>query len=215
MRATTYFKILSSGLIVIARGKSGFNQIGLRHPDAARQQPFIPDTSSDRALADAPSLPTVIPTIYDPSAPQPQEQCPGYKAWSVAVNDHGFSANLAIAGPPCGVFGNDIAELTIEVSHQTRSRLNVKIEPTYISQRNSSQFILNDQFVAQPHWDGQTKTTESDLQFDWSNEPSFQFSVSRRYSGEVLFSTYGHRIVFEDQFLELVTNMVDDYNVYG
>ncbi|USW59324.1 Putative glycoside hydrolase family 31, galactose mutarotase-like domain superfamily [Septoria linicola] len=215
MTPATYFEILSSGLILLSRAKSGFDQIGFRHSNAARQQPFIPDTSSDYALADAPSLPTVIPTVYDPSAPQPQEECPGYKARSVAVNDHGFSAYLAIAGPPCGVFGNDIADLTLEVSHQTRSRLSVKIQPTYISKQNSSQFILNDQFVAQPHWDGQTTSSESDLQFDWSNSPSFQFSISRRQSGEVLFSTYGHRLVFEDQFLELVTNMVDDYNVYG
>ena len=48
-----------------------------------------------------------------------------------------------------------------------------------------------------------------------SNEPTFQFKISRSSTGEQLFSTYGHVIVYEDQFLELVTNMVPDYNVYG
>lgn len=39
--------------------------------------------------------------------------------------------------------------------------------------------------------------------------------MSRSSTGEELFSTYGHVLVYEDQFLELVTNMVSDYNVYG
>jgi len=33
--------------------------------------------------------------------------------------------------------------------------------------------------------------------------------VLRQSSGEELFSTYGHVLVFEDQYVELVTNMVD------
>ena len=39
--------------------------------------------------------------------------------------------------------------------------------------------------------------------------------MKRKSTGEELFSTYGHIIVYEDQFLELVTNMVSDYNLYG
>lgn len=39
--------------------------------------------------------------------------------------------------------------------------------------------------------------------------------MKRAKTGEALFDTYGHKIVFEDQFLELVTNMVPEYNIYG
>lgn len=48
-----------------------------------------------------------------------------------------------------------------------------------------------------------------------SDSPSFQFNVSRTSTGEQLFSTWGHVLVYEDQFLELATNMVPNYNVYG
>ena len=90
----------------------------------------------------------------------------------------------------------------------------MKIQPTYIGPANSSWFILGGDFVDLPMWDGHTSRSTSDLQFTWTNEPTFQFAVSRR-DGEVLFSTFGHVMVYEDQFLELVANMVDDYNVYG
>ena len=53
----------------------------------------------------------------------------------------------------------------------------------------------------------------NELNFTWSNNPSFQFEVSR--GPEIIFSTMGTVIVFEDQFLELVTSMVPEYNAYG
>lgn len=51
--------------------------------------------------------------------------------------------------------------------------------------------------------------------FKWSNEPSFQFQIARQSSGEVIFDTFGSKIVFQDQFLELTTSMVPNYNLYG
>ena len=56
---------------------------------------------------------------------------------------------------------------------------------------------------------------ENDLVFEWSNDPSFQFQVSRKATGDVIFSTYGHKLVYQNQFLELATSMVEEYNVYG
>jgi alpha-glucosidase len=99
--------------------------------------------------------------------------------------------------------------LTLEVSYQAKERLNVRIYPKHIAPANSSWFILPAHIVDQPEWDGKTTADTSDLKYEWSNDPSFQFRVSRASTGEELFSTYGHVIVFEDQFLELVTNMVD------
>lgn len=154
------------------------------------------------------ALPSLTPTIYDDSAPDSQK-CPGYKASNVAENDHGFTADLTIAGANCQAFGNDVADLTLEVSYQTKERLNVRVYPRYLAPENSTQYILPDKLVDQPDWDGKTNANNSDLTFEWSNDPSFQFKVSRCSTGEELFSTFGHVIVYEDQFLELVTNMVD------
>jgi alpha-glucosidase len=161
-----------------------------------------------------PPLPTITPTIFDPEAPDPQS-CPGYKATNVKHNSHGLTADLSLAGEPCNVFGNDISDLSLEVSFQAKGRLNVRIQPLYISPVNRSRFILGTEFVRLPGWDGHTSKTTSDFVFRWSSDPSFQFSISRRHDNEELFSTFGHVIVFEDQFVELVTNMEDDYNVYG
>ena len=127
----------------------------------------------------------------------------------MAEKDHGFTVDLTIAGANCQAFGNDIADLTLEVSYQTKERLNVRIYPKNIAPANSTQYMLPADLVGQPDWDGKTNANCSDLAFAWSNDPTFQFKVSRVSTGEELFSTYGHVIVFEDQFLELVTNMVD------
>lgn len=154
------------------------------------------------------ALPSLTPTIYDESAPDAQD-CPGYKASNVAENRSGFTADLTIAGAKCQAFGNDIADLILEVNYQAQERLNVRIYPRIITPGNSSWFILPSNIVDQPEWDGKTTANSSDLKLDWSNDPSFQFKVSRVSTNEELFSTYGHVLVYEDQFLELVTNMVE------
>ena len=180
------------------------------HPTAQSSTERVIPTLSPQ-IAAAPSL---TPTIYDPTAPDPQK-CPGYKASSVVDGNGGFSADLTIAGPNCQAFGNDIAALTLEVQYQAKSRLNVKISPKYVAMENSTRYILPTSIVPAPEYDGETTASSSDLKFTWTNEPSFQFKVTRTSTGEELFSTYSHVVVYEDQFIELVTNMIDDYNVYG
>jgi alpha-glucosidase len=49
----------------------------------------------------------------------------------------------------------------------------------------------------------------------WSNDPSFNFAVLRRSTGDVLFNTSGSKLVFEDQFVEFVTSLPEDYNLAG
>ncbi|TKA83915.1 hypothetical protein B0A55_00179 [Friedmanniomyces simplex] len=160
------------------------------------------------------ATPSLTPTVYDPVAPDAQ-QCPGYTASNIQNTSSGFTADLTLAGSHCQAYGNDIDDLTLEVQYQTKDRLNVKIYPKNIAPENSTQYILPSSLVLQPVWDGETTAEGSDLSLTWTNDPSFQFKITRSSSGEELFSTYGHVIVFEDQFLELVTNMVADYNVYG
>ncbi|KAM0720338.1 hypothetical protein Q7P37_004474 [Cladosporium fusiforme] len=160
------------------------------------------------------AAPSLTPTILDASAPDSQT-CPGYKASNVVNSTSGFTADLAIAGDACSAYGNDINDLTLEVTYQTKGRLNVRIYPKNIAPQNASQYLLPADIVWQPGVDGNTTRAGSDLMLEWSNDPSFQFRVVRQSNNEELFSTYGHVVVFEDQFIELVTNMVDDYNVYG
>lgn len=122
---------------------------------------------------------------------------------------------MTLAGAACSAYGNDIDDLTLVVEYQTKQRLSVKVYPKYIAPQNSSLYILAPNLTPLPVGDGTTTAASSDLQFIWSNSPSFQFKVARVSDGEVIFSTYGNKLVFEDQFLELKTSMVSDYNVYG
>jgi len=159
--------------------------------------------------------PSVTPNVLDTTAPNAQDVCSGYKASNVVETSNSISADLTLVGDGCNVYGNDISDLVLSVEYQTKERLSVRITPRYLAASNESLYILSPHLTPKPTIvDGSSKNT-SDLAFVWTNDPSFQFRITRVSSGEVIFDTYGHKIVFEDQFLELVTNMVPDYNIYG
>jgi len=82
---------------------------------------------------------------------------------------------------------------------------------------NSSQYILPEELVHKPGLDLNANSTaqENDLQFVWSNEPTFTFSVVRRSTGDVIYSTEGSVLVFENQFVEQVSTLPENYNLYG
>jgi len=159
--------------------------------------------------------PSLVPNILDPTAPNAQDICPGYKASNLENSASGFTADLTLAGPACNVYGNDIADLTLTVEYQTKDRLSVKITPRYIVPSNYTEYILDGSLTPEPTADGRTTAKDSDLTLTWINTPSFQFKVTRTSDGEELWNTYGCVIVFEDQFLEMPTSMVPNYNVYG
>jgi alpha-glucosidase len=54
-----------------------------------------------------------------------------------------------------------------------------------------------------------------DLAFSWTNEPTFSFVVTRKSTGDVLFDTRGSVLVYEDQFIEFVSQLPEQYNLYG
>jgi alpha-glucosidase len=47
------------------------------------------------------------------------------------------------------------------------------------------------------------------------NDPSFWFTVTRNATGDVLFSTKGTHLVYENQFVEFANDLPEDYNLYG
>ena len=127
----------------------------------------------------------------------------------------GLTADLMLAGEPCNVYGNDIADLSLTVEYQSKERLAVRIVPNYLAPSNQSLYILDPSLTPYPSVDSGSSKESSDLRFSYTNSPSFQFKIERASSGEVIFDTTGNVIVFEDQFLELATNMVPQYNIYG
>jgi alpha-glucosidase len=115
------------------------------------------------------------------------------------------------------VYGNDVDTLNLTVTYQNADRLSIYIRPVNMDSRNMSWYILNETLVPRPAVDGdaETSTQGNDLHFSWSNDPSFSFTVIRKSTGDVLFNTSGSVLVFEDQFVEFVTSMPQNYNVYG
>ncbi|KAH6657173.1 family 31 glycosyl hydrolase [Truncatella angustata] len=158
---------------------------------------------------------SLIPNIIDPEAVDPQSVCPGYTASNVVETANGITADLSLAGAACNVYGNDIADLTLTVEYQAVDRLHVEIQPKYIGQENQTWFILPEEILQKPGVDTEGCASESDLDFTWSNDPTFSFKVTRNSTGDVLFSTEGTKLVYEDQFIEFKTALPENYNLYG
>lgn len=57
-------------------------------------------------------------------------------------------------------------------------------------------------------------TQKHEIEFNYTAEP-FSFSVRRSETQEVLFSTEGHPIIFEPQYIRVKTNLPKNPNIYG
>ncbi|KAH3916689.1 alpha-glucosidase [Parastagonospora nodorum] len=167
------------------------------------------------AADDTRSAACVTPNVANPNAPDAQELFPGYKAVNVVTSDNTIAADLSLGGTACNVYGNEISDLVLEVQYQNVAQVNIKIYPKYIAQSNRFLYILDESLSPSGSISPGCTVNNSDLTFEWTNDPTFQFKVTRAQTGEAIFDTYGQKIVFEDQFLELVTNMVPEYNIYG
>ncbi|KAL6705927.1 hypothetical protein ACN47E_006206 [Coniothyrium glycines] len=155
----------------------------------------------------------LISNIQDPQAVNAQDICPGYKASELKESDRGLTATLTLAGKACNVYGNDIEELDLTVEHQANGRLAVSITPRHLDASNHSQWIVPEELVPRPQ--AEDVYTVPNLKFDWGNEPSFWFTITRSSTGDVIFTTKNKHIIYEDQFVEFVNSLPEDYNLYG
>jgi alpha-glucosidase len=192
-------------------------------PSVLAQNPttFSADaTTSFRAIFTVPvsaqNGQNVLPNINDPQAVNAQDVCPGYLASNIVSTPHGLTADLRLAGSACNVYGTDIEALNLTVEYQSSDRLHVEITPSYVDSSNSSWYILPEALVQKPTIDADANTTlDSHLNFVWSNDPTFSFSVIRQSTGDVLFSTIGTKFVYENQFIEFGSSLPENYNLYG
>lgn len=167
--------------------------------------------------SDADNGASLLPNIKDPDAVDAQSVCPGYAGSNVVRTESGLTATLELAGKACNVYGTDIPTLNLTVEYQSADRLSVKIVPAVLDASNATQYVLPDTLVMQPKRDAEAGATVlgNDLHFVWSNEPTFSFSIYRLSTGDVLFSTAGSKIVFENQFVEFASVLPTNYNLYG
>jgi alpha-glucosidase len=165
--------------------------------------------------ADADTGAQLIANIDDPEAIDAQKACPGYKASNVKESARGLTATLKLAGKACNAYGTDVDSLDLSIEYLANDRLNVQIVPTYIDSSNASWFLLDENVVPRPSSAKHASKKESDLEITWANEPSFHFKVTRKATGDAIFDTTGSTLVFENQFIEFVTALPKDYNLYG
>lgn len=157
----------------------------------------------------------ILPNIYDPQAINVQDVCPGYTASGVTSTANGFMADLNLAGPACNVYGNDIANLTLVVEYQAADRVNIQIQPRYIGQENETWFVLPESIIPRPGAADNCGAANSDLEVSWTNNPTFSFSVTRKSTEDVLFTTNGTVLVYADQYIEFASSLPENYNLYG
>jgi len=198
----------------VLSGLSAFGAIA-----QARTSSTSPTTTSSSSSfqftmpASANSAPAVIPNIKDPQAVDAQAVCPGYTASNVQQTAYGLTASLGLAGSDCNIYGTDIDALNLTVEYQAADRLHIAIVPTYIGAENATQYIIPPSVLKKPALE--ESNVISDLDFSWTNDPSFGFEVTRKSTGNVLFSTKGTKLVFENQFVEFKSSLPKNYNLYG
>lgn len=160
---------------------------------------------------------TLLPNIQDPEAVDVQDVCPGYTASNLQNSSTGFIADLGLAGSACNVYGTDVEYLTLAVEYQDTGRLHVEIQPRYVGPDNETWFILPEVIVPKPGVSegGDTSSDGSDFELSWTNDPTFSFTVKRKSNGDTLFTTEGSKLVYEDQFIEFVSPLPENYNLYG
>jgi alpha-glucosidase len=134
--------------------------------------------------------------------------CPGYTASNTEDHNGRFTADLSLAGAPCNAFGEDIADLKLEVEYQTESRLHVKI---YDAAQQIYQ--VPESVFPRPSSDD-VDPSDAVLSFSYETEP-FSFAITREGTNESLFDTSAASFVFESQYLRLRTKLPSSPSLYG
>ncbi|EEB07051.2 hypothetical protein SJAG_02131 [Schizosaccharomyces japonicus yFS275] len=139
------------------------------------------------------------------------DTCTGYKVLNVSESSNGVQATLQLRGEACYAYGTDYKYLQLNVSYETEDRIHVGIYDT-----DGKQFRFSER---KDIWDAPLYHDASfpkDRKYEFHyNEDPFEFWVTRTSDNDTLFDTRGQKLIFEDQYIELTTNMVQNYNIYG
>ncbi|KAF9700636.1 hypothetical protein EKO04_002035 [Ascochyta lentis] len=137
------------------------------------------------------------------------ESCPGYTASNFQNDGARVTADLALAGTACNVYGDDLTDLKLEVEYQTESRLHVKIYDAA-----EQVFQIQESVWPRPQSDDGVDPASSALVFSHTENP-FSFAITRRDTNETIFDTSAANLVFETQYLRLRTSLPESPNLYG
>jgi len=139
----------------------------------------------------------------------------GYNLTSVQIYPWGLTGTLDLLPDHNNTYGADITPLALYVNYQSNNTLRVKIYdpnhhrwevPFVVKTQNSS----NSSAPSSPHYI-----------FDYTTSP-FGFSVIRKNNSDVLFNSTPpagensfNGLIFEDQYIEINTQLPQNPNIYG
>lgn len=157
--------------------------------------------------------------------PKLLDSCPGYTATGVQTRPNGLSAQLVLGEKPCNVFGDDIHRLSLDVVYET-SRLYLSNNFSFIkelkddrihvkiSDASFPRYEVPESVFPRPQGKGYTTSETAVIGFNYTTSP-FSFSIYRKTTREVLFSTASHPIIFEPQYIRVKTSIPAHANIYG
>ncbi|KAH9456773.1 hypothetical protein Pst134EB_012974 [Puccinia striiformis f. sp. tritici] len=134
------------------------------------------------------------------------DKCSSYALSELEETLDGFDASLLfMSGQPC--HDGEISSLRLSVKYETNERLHVRIVDAS-AQRYEVPAILF------PRPSNSTKVSKTALVFSYEKSP-FSFTISRRSTREVLFSTISHPLIYRDRHIQIATRLSPDANIYG
>ena len=104
-----------------------------------------------------------------------------------------------------------MVELLLAASSDLRSAQRIHVK---ITDASSTRYEVPDSIVPRPKADPSVTPQHAEIKFDYTTSP-FSFSIKRASTGEVLFTTGKHPIIFEPQYLRLKTDLPAGANIYG
>ncbi|XP_033108978.1 maltase-glucoamylase, intestinal-like [Anneissia japonica] len=120
------------------------------------------------------------------------------------VTTMGYNINLKKRGSET-LYGGDSQDLVLQVEFQTDGRLHMKFTDANVA-RFEVPLTIDAPSVpaANPLYD-----------VHFSNNPVFNFNITRKSTGEVIFDTSIGGFVFSDQFLQIATMLPQNSKIYG
>ncbi|KAF9463440.1 alpha-glucosidase [Collybia nuda] len=141
--------------------------------------------------------------------PKVLDACSGYSATNVKTAGATLTADLALNGDGCAVFGPDVKKLALQVVYETKTRIHVKI-----TDASAARFEVPESVLPRPSAERGISSRTAAIQFNYTASP-FSFSIYRTATKEVLFSTASHPLIFEPQYLRVKTSLPTNANIYG
>eukprot|EP00833_Pecoramyces_ruminatium_P009629 jgi/Orpsp1_1/1183661/evm.model.c7180000086195.1 len=147
-----------------------------------------------------------------PSGSDIEAECPNkYKVKNLKKTATGMTATLDLMGEKCEKYDVDIQKLDLKVSYETDTRLHVHVQPRDIEKYPHNTDIPA---AAYPFEIKNEKINEPLYSIELEEDGDFDIVVKRK-NGNTIFNTKPNEFVFEQQFLQLMTDVPVNANIYG